>query len=347
MSRSRSDSRASAVPGRGDASARRSRRRGWVGRGWWRRRGSAASAVIPAAGPRRGRMAPLGLAAADHHADGSRAPAAARHRRGARLASSRSAAPTPTASRQYYADNPDLAPILDNLSCSTCTPRSGSRRSTSCCSSRSSAASSPHETSLEGPARARRARLPASSASPTSGTSTIELHPRRRCRFVRERGRRTAIEVAADQLQAGRLPRRAVRRGTPPVGVGRARLRARDRQPRVPHRPHRRAASPSASAAGSPTPARASSSRAARSSTRCSTTRRSTRDASSTRRRLTPYSLTLDEFAVTYQPAHDRGAGQAGDFAAQLTTLLAGRARRRPARCASTIRSRSPATASI
>ena len=40
--------------------------------------------------------------------------------------------------------------------------------------------------------------------------------------------------------------------------------------------------------------------------------------------KLTPYSLTLDEFAVTYQPAGTTGAGQAGDFAAHLTTLVAG-----------------------
>ena len=40
--------------------------------------------------------------------------------------------------------------------------------------------------------------------------------------------------------------------------------------------------------------------------------------------KLTPYSLTLDEFAVTYQPAGETGAGQAGDFAAHLTTLIAG-----------------------
>ena len=40
--------------------------------------------------------------------------------------------------------------------------------------------------------------------------------------------------------------------------------------------------------------------------------------------KLTPYSLTLDEFAVTYQPAGETGAGMAGDFAAHLTTLVAG-----------------------
>jgi len=39
---------------------------------------------------------------------------------------------------------------------------------------------------------------------------------------------------------------------------------------------------------------------------------------------LTPYSLTLDEFSVTYQPAGEQGAGQAGDFIAHLTTQLAG-----------------------
>ena len=40
--------------------------------------------------------------------------------------------------------------------------------------------------------------------------------------------------------------------------------------------------------------------------------------------KLTPYSLTLDDFAVTYQPAGTAGAGQAGDFAAHLTTLIGG-----------------------
>ena len=40
--------------------------------------------------------------------------------------------------------------------------------------------------------------------------------------------------------------------------------------------------------------------------------------------RLTPYSLTLDEFAVSYVPVGERGAGQAGDFVANLTTQLVG-----------------------
>lgn len=39
---------------------------------------------------------------------------------------------------------------------------------------------------------------------------------------------------------------------------------------------------------------------------------------------LTPYSLTLDRFDVTYQPLGSRGQGQAGDFVANLTTQLAG-----------------------
>jgi cytochrome c biogenesis protein len=39
---------------------------------------------------------------------------------------------------------------------------------------------------------------------------------------------------------------------------------------------------------------------------------------------LAPYSLTLDEFSVTYQPAGEQGAGQAGDFIAHLTTQMAG-----------------------
>jgi cytochrome c biogenesis protein len=41
---------------------------------------------------------------------------------------------------------------------------------------------------------------------------------------------------------------------------------------------------------------------------------------------LEPYSLTLDEFSVTYQPVGEQGAGQAGDFVAHLTTQHAGAA---------------------
>ncbi len=41
---------------------------------------------------------------------------------------------------------------------------------------------------------------------------------------------------------------------------------------------------------------------------------------------LAPYSLTLDEFDVTYQPVGASGAGQAGDFVAHLTTQAAGEA---------------------
>jgi cytochrome c biogenesis protein len=39
---------------------------------------------------------------------------------------------------------------------------------------------------------------------------------------------------------------------------------------------------------------------------------------------LTPYALTLDRFDVTYQPFGTQGAGQAGDFVANLTTQMAG-----------------------
>jgi cytochrome c biogenesis protein len=39
---------------------------------------------------------------------------------------------------------------------------------------------------------------------------------------------------------------------------------------------------------------------------------------------LTPYSLTLDEFSVAYQPPGTPGAGQAGDFEAHVTSQLAG-----------------------
>ena len=42
--------------------------------------------------------------------------------------------------------------------------------------------------------------------------------------------------------------------------------------------------------------------------------------------KLTPYSMTLDKFSVTYQPPGEPGAGQAGDFIAHLTTELGGEA---------------------
>ncbi len=40
--------------------------------------------------------------------------------------------------------------------------------------------------------------------------------------------------------------------------------------------------------------------------------------------KLTPYGLTLDKFSVNYQPAGTNGAGQAGDFVAHLTTQFTG-----------------------
>jgi cytochrome c biogenesis protein len=40
--------------------------------------------------------------------------------------------------------------------------------------------------------------------------------------------------------------------------------------------------------------------------------------------RLTPYSLTLEEFDVSYVPSGEQGAGQAGDFVAHLTTQFPG-----------------------
>ena len=39
---------------------------------------------------------------------------------------------------------------------------------------------------------------------------------------------------------------------------------------------------------------------------------------------LTPYSMTLDHFGVSYVPIGSQGAGQAGDFVASLTTRIAG-----------------------
>jgi cytochrome c biogenesis protein len=39
---------------------------------------------------------------------------------------------------------------------------------------------------------------------------------------------------------------------------------------------------------------------------------------------LTPYALTLDQFDVSYQPFGSQGSGQAGDFVAHLTTQLSG-----------------------
>lgn len=41
---------------------------------------------------------------------------------------------------------------------------------------------------------------------------------------------------------------------------------------------------------------------------------------------MAPYSLTLDEFSVTYEPLGTQGAGQAGDFIAHLTTQRPGSA---------------------
>jgi cytochrome c biogenesis protein len=41
---------------------------------------------------------------------------------------------------------------------------------------------------------------------------------------------------------------------------------------------------------------------------------------------MAPYSLTLDEFSVTYEPLGAQGAGQAGDFIAHLTTQRPGEA---------------------
>jgi cytochrome c biogenesis protein len=41
---------------------------------------------------------------------------------------------------------------------------------------------------------------------------------------------------------------------------------------------------------------------------------------------MAPYSLTLDEFSVTYEPLGAQGAGQAGDFVAHLTTQRPGAA---------------------
>ena len=144
----------------------------------------------------------------------------------------------PNGVSQYFADNPDLAPILDNLqlfdvytsiwfssiyillfiSLIGCViPRTKH-----------------HWKAL----RARPPRTPARLERLADFRADDDrAAERRRCRCVRGHRGRCGRRAAA----ARRLPRRAVRRARHPVGVGGARLRARDRKPRVPHRPHRRA----------------------------------------------------------------------------------------------------------
>ena len=63
-----------------------------------------------------------------------------------------------------------------------------------------------------------------------------------------------AVDRATTQLRARRLPRRALRLPRIVLGLGRTRLPARDRQPGLPRRPGRRAARGGARRRASPTP---------------------------------------------------------------------------------------------
>ena len=161
------------------------------------------------AGARLRRLAALGLAPAHEHAHRARAAAAARDRGGARLARAaaqrrperrhavlrrqprpRAGARQPAAVRRLHVGR-------------------GSRRSTSCCSSRSSAASSRARKHHWKALRARPPRTPARlERLADHRESIVELAPGRRCR---EPPPTTAIDLAADQLKRGGLPGRALR----------------------------------------------------------------------------------------------------------------------------------------
>ena len=150
---------------------------------------------------------------------------------------------------------------------STSTRRSGSRRSTCCCSSRSSAAScrAPRRTSraLRGrPPRAPRRfdRFPAQGVRPRDAVARRRspTTPRPRCAAAGAGSR-------SSRRYRGRRPRtRATARASV---VRRARLPARDRQPRVPPRARRAARLGRPPASCCTTAARRSSSRAAGSPT--------------------------------------------------------------------------------
>ena len=140
----------------------------------------------------------------------------------------------PNGVTQYFADNPDLAPFLD-----------GSRLFDVYTSAWFSAIYLLLFVSLIGCVIPRtkhhfEALRAAAAAHAGAAVAAGRLHRARRAPSGETRPPRSTR--AAPQLQAGRLPRRALRRlRGERIRLGRARLPARDRQPRLPHGPRRRA----------------------------------------------------------------------------------------------------------
>ncbi len=180
---------------------------------------------------RPGGMAAVGMAPAHEHAHRARPPAAARDRGGARLDRAaahrrpergvavlrRQSRPGARARQPAAVRRLHLGLVLVDLHPAVRLPHR----------MRDPA----HEAPLEGPARASAAHARASRAPrrpPVVARRARTGVGCRRRRRDRDRHRDRAVE-------ARRLPRRALRRARHAVGLGRARLRARDRQPRLPH----------------------------------------------------------------------------------------------------------------
>ena len=162
--------------------------------------------------------------------------------------SCRSAAPTRTASRSTSPTTPRLAPVLDKLSLFDVYSLAvvlGDLHPAVRLAHRLRHPA--HATPLEGAARAAAAHARAPRAPRRAPRVDRRADSRDGCRRPpadrRDRAR-------PDQLQQGRLPRRAVRLGRDAVGLGRARLPARDRQPRLPRRARRACSSRSALGGG-------------------------------------------------------------------------------------------------
>ena len=228
----------------------------------------------------------------------------------------------PNGVTQYFADNPDLAPILDNLQLFDVYTSAWFSAIyillfvslIGCVIPRTKH----HWKALRGtpprtPARLRRLD--------DHRESIVELTPERMPRPPHD----AAIELAEAQLKKAGYRVERYDAGATALGLGGARVPARDGQPRLPRGARRRAAR------GRPRRrlhlhrADASSSRAARFVNTMLDYASFNPGRFVDEEQLTPYSLTLDEFDVTYQPSGTRGAGQAGDFVAHLTTQLAGR----------------------
>ena len=188
---------------------------------------------------RHRRLAPLGLAPAHLDAHRARAAAAARDRRGSRLP--RAAAqrrperrhavlhrqPRPCADprQPQHVRRVHVAVVLGDLHPAVRVAHRVRHPA--------------HEAPLEGAraqpaAHARAPRPPRRAPRVDRGA-----HPRDGCRSL---GRAVAIGPRRAAAEEGRLSGRALRLGCDALGLGRTRLSARDRQPRLPHGAHRRAA---------------------------------------------------------------------------------------------------------